>query len=99
MSELTSSDFEPERFECENDDIIRDGFGRKVMHSAALEDLEPLEQEMLLIKSRHIRKKGKADRAGVLHDLYAAEMMFKIEKRQLVEVYLVRAHGRCAESA
>lgn len=39
VSGLPSFDFEPERFECENNDIIfRDGFGRKVMYSAALED-------------------------------------------------------------
>ena len=37
-----------------------------VMHAAALEDLEALEQEVLLIGSYCIRKEGKADRARVL---------------------------------
>ena len=80
---------EPERFECENDDtIIRDGFGRKVMHAAAREESEVPEQEMLLIGSVYVRKEGKADRAGVLHDLCAVEVMFNAEKRRFVEVYL-----------
>ena len=57
MSELSSL---PERVECEEDDIIiRDDFGRKVMQAAALEDLEAPEQEMLLIGSY-------PDRTGVL---------------------------------
>ena len=91
MSELQSFDFELECFECENDDItFRDDFGSKVMYAAALEDLEAPEQEIMLIGSYHIRKEGKADRAGVLHDPYAAEVMFNVEKRRLVEVYLKR---------
>ena len=65
MSEVSSFDFEPERIECEDDDtIISDGFGRKVMQAAALEDLEAPEQEMLLIGSY-------PDRTGVLHGLWS----------------------------
>ena len=41
----------------------------------------------LLIGSYYIRKEGKADRAGVLRDLYAAEVLFNVEKRRLVEMY------------
>ena len=52
MSELSRFDFEPKRIECEDDGIIiRDDFGRKVVQVAALEDLEALEQEILLIGS------------------------------------------------
>jgi len=36
------------------------------MHAAALEDLEAVEQEILLIRSYCNRKEGKADRARVL---------------------------------
>ena len=61
--------------------IVRDGFRWKVVHAAALENLEALDQEMLLVGSCYIRKEGKVDRAGVLHDLYAAEVMINVEKR------------------
>ena len=36
---------------------------------------------MLLVGSCYIRKEGKVDRAGVLHDLCAAEVMINVEKR------------------
>ena len=103
MSELSRFDFEPKRIECEDDGIIiRDDFGRKVVQVAALEDLEALEQEILLIGSYPDRRPApetvsggrvmhaaapKADRAGVLHDNYAAEVLFNV-KRRLVEVHL-----------
>ena len=48
------------------------------MHAATLENLD---QEMLFVGSCYIRKEGKVDRAGVLHDLYAAEVMINVEKR------------------
>ena len=83
MSELPSFDFEPERFECENDDIIfRDGCGRKVMFAAALQELDAHWKLLHLAQGR----KGRSS----FHDLYAAQVMFNVEKRRLVEVYLER---------
>eukprot|EP00931_Biecheleriopsis_adriatica_P033961 TRINITY_DN19671_c0_g3_i1.p1 TRINITY_DN19671_c0_g3~~TRINITY_DN19671_c0_g3_i1.p1 ORF type:complete len:2698 (-),score=629.15 TRINITY_DN19671_c0_g3_i1:85-8178(-) len=77
---------------------ITDSFGRKVMHEAALADLEALELDMLRIGSYFIhkyeatgseeREVAAVDRAAVLYDLYAAEVWFNMEKRDLVETYL-----------
>ena len=68
VSELSSFDFEPERFKCEGEDIIiiSGSFGRKGMQAAALEDFEAPGKDILLIGSYCIRKKRKAARAVVL---------------------------------
>lgn len=77
---------------------ITDGAGRRVLHEAALEDLECLELEMLTIGSYFIhkyeatssdqREVAAVDRAAVLYDLLFSETWFNTEKRDLLEVYL-----------
>jgi len=78
--------------------VIVDSSGRKVMHEAALEDLDALELEMLEIGSYFINKYeatstdereiAAIDRGAVIYDIFNAEVWFNIEKRDLLDIYL-----------
>lgn len=81
---------------------VMDSEKRHVIHALALDDLAVLEREMLSIGSFFIHKyeagemseKGTrsespiVDRAGVMLDLYTAEVWYNTEKRKLLEAYL-----------
>lgn len=101
----TAGDFDPlkldrETYTSHDEDtfIIKDSFGRQVLHEAALNDLDCLELEMLKIGSYFIHKYeatrsdereiAAVDRCAVLYDLLASEVWFHTEKQHLVEVYL-----------
>eukprot|EP00435_Cladocopium_sp_Y103_P022681 s1770_g5.t1 len=101
----TAGDFDPlkldrETYTSDNEDtfVIKDSFGRQVLHEAALNDLDCLELEMLKIGSYFIHKYeatrsdereiAAVDRCAVLYDLLASEVWFNTEKQHLVEVYL-----------
>ena len=75
---------------------MRDQWGVPVVHAAALQDLQDLDQLLLLTGTFFVRKHeakspvgaAKADRARVVLDLYEAEELLLGAKRMLLQNYL-----------
>eukprot|EP00931_Biecheleriopsis_adriatica_P043817 TRINITY_DN25038_c0_g1_i1.p1 TRINITY_DN25038_c0_g1~~TRINITY_DN25038_c0_g1_i1.p1 ORF type:complete len:2677 (-),score=547.60 TRINITY_DN25038_c0_g1_i1:62-8092(-) len=91
----------PNRSSPLQDEEVIDGQGVRIMHGAALADLQAVEQELLLIGSYALRKGSEeaqklADTGGLLVELLECEVSFLRAKWKLVEVY-VRAFERVSD--